>query len=359
VKLASFCFCLAYAMAPLGQAQHSSMPPAAAAQADSASDLPVRALDFRAEEPIQGMVASPVTVMPTQCNSAGTMFLEMVEPPDFTKHVVYAVSKDKSKGFSTSMITDIEGVQIINMFPSASTLAFLVSGTKNMTDGGQHHEVHYFISLFDLDGGYKNSIELQLHNFVPYHVAVLSSGLFLVSGFDRAEEMARLLVVGKSGTTLQTIMMPETLGGGAGSADALSKEGVLASGKLLGSILFTRYGEDVLIWRSGANARVLRIDGDGYSREIQIPALKGFVVGDIVPSDTNLLIHYRRDDQETGAPQNVSEYVYYEVRSADDSLASKITLGGKLPGMIACESGGSFLAYQTDDKGRFLRLVAQ
>ena len=37
--------------------------------------------------------------------------------------------------------------------------------------------------------------------------------------------------------------------------------------------------------------------GDGYSREIQIPALKGFVVGDIVPSDTNLLIHYRRDDQ--------------------------------------------------------------
>ena len=195
--------------------------------------------------------------------------------------------------------------------------------------------------------------------FLPSRLAVLPSGRYLLTGFDSLNVLPQLLILNEGGEKIGSILLPKQMEDQGAAREANTVAGATAQGKLLGTMLFTSFRGRVLLWRMNSSAPVLEISGSGAVREVLAGSPQGYVLADIVPSTTNLLVHYRPSRLGADDPVPTSETVYYEVNPLDGSFMDRLKLEGDSPGTIACESQGSFFGYVTDEKGKLSRRVAK
>ena len=286
----------------------------------------------------------------------------MLDPADYKKHTVVSIQGKKSQTYLPSAISDLHDITIYGFFPSESTLAFLVRGTKEMRSsqgagrspaGFPWKSYHGYIAQFKRDGSYQGSIEIP----VAYRIqrfAILPSGEFLVSGYDQTNSTARLLLLDASGQIIRTIDTPQARSSTGVDAPFRSVEAAKAELSLIGPIAFTPYNQDILMWRRGSQDPILDIGAGGRVREVPFQVPSGFVFVDMVPAKDRWIAHFRRQETPEGTPFSQDAYAYYELRPQDASPSAKLLITGDVPQSLACEADGTYITYKMDKDGKLV-----
>ncbi len=247
---------LTMALASCSYGQGHPAPTSTAPDENKVSELPTRQLIFTAGELVSGLNVSPVIVLPMQCASDGALLFDMLQPPSFMQQALYAVTSKSSHSFEISAMTDLHGTHLISFFPGNNHVSVLVRATRETTPSPGEATVRqssygFFVAVFDRQGNYMKSVELAIHNVLPFHIAALPSGEYLVTGYDRANDMPRLYLVAGDGQVVRTLALSDNLGQYV-SDDPNSAKGMMNYSRVLGSILMTAHGDEVLVWRRGA-----------------------------------------------------------------------------------------------------------
>ena len=322
-----------------------------------------RALQFSPVALNSAVPLSPVTSLP-QCASDGSLFIDMLDPKNLKNHTLIAITEKSSQVFSPASISDIHDVDVFGFFPAESIVGFLVRGTKGLVGtpgpgkssaGYAWSDYHNYVAEFNRDGGYKGAIELPM-SYQLSHLAILPSGEFLVSGYDQLNSSARLLFLDSSGRVLRALDLPASrsdasLGQIYGSATASR-----VASELIGSVVFTPYNQDILVWRKDSNDPILDVGPGGRVREVPLHVPVGFVFTDMVSANDRWVAHFRAQNTPAGSPFSAAGYSYVELRTQDASLSSKLLISGDVPQFLACEQSGTYTTFKQDDKDSKLLL---
>jgi hypothetical protein len=346
----------------------SQAPPPAPAQATEATPaqaevLPERTLKFSPVESNSTMAVSPVTSLP-QCDTEGYLFLDMLDPKDLKKHTLVSFRGKESHTYLPSAISDLRDVTVFGFFPSTSEVGFLVRGTKGSPGspgpgkspaGIDWSSYHSYIAKFDRDGNYKGSIEIPA-SYQLTRFAIFPSGDFLVAGFDQLNTAVRLLLVKSSGEISKTIDLPGARTSAAADASYHSVEAARATTKLMGTIMFTPYKEDILVWRMNSTDPILDVNSGGGVREVPLQTPSGFAFVDLIPSNDRWVGHFRVLSAMENGPFTSDTYSYFELRPQDASVSSKLLISGDVPQHLACESENTYITYTLDKDNKLVQL---
>lgn len=330
------------------------------------SGVPVEVLAFSAVESDPSLSISPVLSFPPHCASDGSLFLDMLDPKDPRDHTVIAVRGKKTQTYLPLKIPDLHDVFVMNYFPSDSIVGFLVRATRESPGaagpgrspaGVEWSKYHNYIAIFDRNGSYKESIELAM-NYSLSHLAVFPSGDFLVSGYDRVNSALQLLYLDSSGKIIRTLQIAASRLAADGNAPYGSAQSMMESTQLLGSIVFTAYNQDILIWRRNSNDPILDVAPGGTAREVplQLPPRSVFV--NMIDANDRWVAQFRSSSAVQDSPLNPKEYSYYTLRAHDGSLVSKLIQSGITPLSIACENAGTYTAFKWAEGNKLVLLNA-
>lgn len=369
-KLIRFGICVAFALPCFCQ----SCPPAQPnrSPSKSAPEIPTYQLDFEGNQPVPGVSASPVMSLPTQCTPDGTIYLDMLDPRDIRRHIVYGIGDDKAQVFSTGAIPGLHVITVLDISAAPSMIGFLLQAAKNNVLANnnsinqpdkkpQRHNaaanLKFYIATFDRDGNYKEAIELPLSGPV-FRFAILPSGEFLVLAPELRKNVPKLMLLSSDGDLERSLDVPELLQSSAADTATHTRQ-AMAAASVLGSILFMPHNGNVLVWRPGSTGPVLEVQPGGGIREIPLMVPRGYTLADFVSSNDLLIAHFKPANAKDGVALNLSDYAYYEVNPSDGSLIATLSLSGKPTGIIACEHDGEYTSFSSDANNRLIRLVAR
>jgi hypothetical protein len=330
-----------------------------------ASALPVRSVEFAAVDTGAKMPLSPATTLPPLCNSDGTLFLDTLEVKGVQYlHTVISIRGKETHQYSPAGISDLHDVFIHSFYPSDSIVGFLVRATKEPLGkpgpgkspaGVPWDKYHNYIAEFDLNGSYKESIELPM-DYQVSHLAILPSGEFLVSGYDRLNSTAKLVFLNSSGQLVRNLDLPAARSDKSGDAAFGSAKATMVSSRLIGLVVFTGYKSDILVWHMGSKDPILDVGPSGSVREVPVELPPDSVFLDMIPAADRWVAHFRSKNVAEGAPLNQTDYSYYELRPQDASLSAKLIQTGDIPLSLACESDGKYIAFKRDKDNNLVLL---
>ena len=157
--------------------------------------------------------------------------------------------------------------------------------------------------------------------------------------------------------------MPDSLGEYQQSANPNSPKGMTNRSRVLGSILMTAHGGDILVWRRGGRGPILRVSAHGTTKEIALNLPTDMVLAGVPPSDKLWVLQLKTAGESGNGSHPASATSYYLFDANDGSLTSKIAIYGDSeehkPDSIFCEEGGEFYSYRTNEKDETLVLVAR
>ena len=125
---------------------------------------------------------------------------------------------------------------------------------------------------------------------------------------------------------------------------------------LMGSLVFTPYDEDILVWRMNSNDPVLDVDSGGGVREVPLQVPSGFAFVGMIPSNDRWVGHFRTQSTPENSPFTKETYSFFELRPQDASISSKLLISGDVPQDLACESDGSYITYKLDKNNKLVLL---
>jgi hypothetical protein len=356
-------FLLMGAGAAFSQAPASVPKPSPDAALTQAEVVPERTLKFTPVDSDSTIAISPVTSLP-QCDTGGYLFLDMLDPKDLKSHTVVSFHGKESRTYLPSAISDLHDINIFGFFPSESVVGFLLRGTRDQpgtpgpgksSAGIAWSSYHNYVAEFKRDGSYKGSIELPV-SYQLSRIAIFPSGEFLVSGYDQLNSAMRLLLLSSSGQISKAIDLPGSGTPAAGDAPYRSVEAARATTKLMGSLVFTPYNQDILVWHANSNYPVLDVSSGGGVREVPLQVPPGFVFVDMVPSNDRWVGHFRNENAKENSPFSSETYSYFDLRPQDASISSKLLIMGDVPQHLACESDGSYIIYKLDKDNKLVLL---
>jgi hypothetical protein len=328
--------------------------------------VPTRILEFKPVESDSTLTISPVTTFPLHCTSDGALFLDMLNVEDLHKHTVISIRDKKTQTYSPTAIPDLHDIHVFDFFPSDSAVSFLVRASKEppgaqgpgkSSSGILWNKYHNFIATFDRSGSYKGSIELPM-DYTLSHLAVFPSGNYLVSGYDRLNSALRVLFLNSSGEIVHTLDVEAARKDSSGNTAFGSGDSMMASSKLLGSVLFTAYNQDIIVWRRNSNDAILDVGPGGSVHEVPLQTPPESVFVDMIPSNDRWVAHFRSRSTVEDSPMNQSDYSYYELQPQDASLSRKLMQTGVVPLSLACESDGTYFSFIRDKDNKLVMLKA-
>jgi hypothetical protein len=359
------------------------------AQAQSQQSVPTKTIEFKAVESDSNFSLPPVTNGLPHCNSDGALVLDAMDAGSLNKRAEDAAARKPLTAVqytlitirgrtiqtvSSSAISDLNDLFVLDVFPADSGLYFLVRGSKEHAGergrgksptGIPWSSYRNYIARFDADGVYKGVTEIQAgcdmlqpgHCEVS-HLAVLPSGDFLVTESDPVTSTLRLLYLNLSGEVLKQIDVPAGRKpidwGGRDSNPAILQE----AKNFLASVLFTAFDQSILVWRSNSNDPILEIRAGGGVREVPLQTPQGFRFVNMITSNDRWVAHFRNDETPPDARMSEETDTYYEIRPQDGSLVARLVQKGDVPRSIACESSGTYTAFKMSDLGKLVLLKA-
>jgi len=313
------------------------------------------------------LTVSPVMNFPTECTADGSLFLDELDPKNIKQHTVVSVHGRDTKAFSVSAISDLNDIFVMNVFPSEDTVGFLVRASKEKPGprvpgkspaGIASSDYHNFVAEFDRSGEYKGSVQLPI-DYVLSHLAILPSGELMVSGYDKLNNTVRLLFLKQSGEILRSIDMPSAAEFASGSGSSGPIEADKAGRHLLGSILFTPYKSDILVWRMNSRDPILDVGPGASVREVPIHPPSGEVFVDMIPATDRWVAHFRAQTAPADAAYSRTADSYYDLNPRDGSISAKLVQSGDMPESLSCESGGRYLSFKTGPDNKLIVLGAE
>lgn len=318
----------------------------------AAPSIPIVDLNFKDDQSVAGLVASPVLVYPLGCSADGKLFIEMLAPPDFRQHELFAVSPSKGAyRLDGTQMTDLHDVTIMSYYPAPSLVAFLVYATRNGTEP-RKSEHHYYLATFDKDGVYKQAVQIpdQLH---ARRIGAFDDGVFLIFGVD-VDRKARLALLNADGSVLRVLDSPRDFGR---EYEKLVNSSEFAQGRTSPPAQMIPSLDGILLVSRSSRLPVLEVKSSGATREVRLDLPKGsdYVVDSFVPSSDNKW--YVRFNVVAPAGKAFSnEPILYQVDPSNGMLLTQLHPVGALGSEIACVSDGRFIALRQDDNEHFVEM---
>jgi hypothetical protein len=359
-----------YAISPFvfvlaaGLAQTTAKPAASnaadsgLAERNAPTDFPVRTLEFKALDSPANQAVSSVMTFPPECTSDGSLFLDMLDQKDLKQHTVLSIHGKDTKTYQVSAISGLNDITVFSFFPSDDTVGFLVRASKEKPGqpmpgrspaGIAWKDYHNFIAEFDRSGQYKEAIQLPM-DYILSRFAILSSGEFLVTGYDKLNSTVRLLFLKQSGDILRTLDMPSARDFATKNEPGDPVGSDKTARQLLGSVVFTPYKNDILVWRMNGSDAVLDVGPGGSAREVLLQPPSGEAFINLIPSTDGWIAHFRSEKiRENAAAYSQDGYSYYSLNPQDGSISSKLLLSGDVPSALSCESSGKYIAFKSQD----------
>lgn len=331
-------------------------------------EIPTKSLEFKISSGPPALSISPLTTLPVQCTSDGALFLDMLDPKDPAKHTVVSIEGDRVQTYSPKSIPGLNDIYVMSFFPADSAVGFLVRGTTEAPGppgpgtspaGVAWSKYHYYIAEFNRDGSYKKTIRPAV-TYPLSRFAILPSGEFLVTGYDRLNSAAHLLLLDQSGQVAHEFDLPAFRTAADGNAPYASVDSMRNSSRLMGSVLFTPYGQDILAWRAGGNDPVLEIGVGGTFREVSLQSPPGAELVSLIPATDRWVGLLRSGPAAEGAPYNQTDYAWYEFIPTDGGISAKLLQPEDGPfRSAACERNGTYITFERDKDGRAVLLSAK
>jgi hypothetical protein len=313
------------------------------------------------------------------CSSDGIPFVDYPQAPDFMEQIVYSLDPKGARAFSSKSVPDLYDVHFQSFFVGDSVVGLLVRATKdekhstttyNPLPGfsakpvpyypGEHHD---YLVEFDRDGNYKSTVELP----TAYHfwrIGALSDGSLLALGYDRANSVARLLLLDSGGQIVRPIEAPSLTQDSpelrqGESGPEINRARAESS---LSWWLFVPSRNRILLYQAHSATPLLEVGAGGALREVPLEAPKGYVLDGVVPANDRWIVRYRRqslsNNGEIDARPETKNYLLYEVDPANGSLKRQIDPGTGPLFNIACEQDGVMTAFSMDND-KVMRAIAE
>lgn len=352
--------------------------------------VPSKTLDF---EPVASDVdfpLPPVTTGYPHCESDGALVLDALDVESLNKAARDAASRrplspvsytlitirgKKVQTVSSAAISDLNDVTVWDVFPADSGLFFLVRGSKEQPGergrgksqaGLPWSSYRNYIARFDPDGVYKGTTEIQIECDITHpghcdvsHLAAFSNGDFLITESDPVNSVLRLQYLNASGAVVKSIDIPAGRKplewGDADSNPAIRQE----ARTYLASVFFSASDQNILVWRSNSDDPILEVRPGGAVREVPLQIPHGYRFVDMVAANDRWVAHFRTQETSQDARMSQETDSYYEMRPQDGSVAARLVEKGDAATTIACESNGTYTAFQMNDRGKLILLKAE
>ena len=355
-------------------------------------DLPVYILQFHEQEkPIGGFVASPLIAEPVRCASDGTPFFNMLDFPsskdqpfDPLKQTVYSVSSKGAHSYPIKALPDLDNVLFVALDADDSKVVLLVTATPRdqsadsssassapSTGSSLQRALSAgkdYLVFFDHDGNYQKSVRLGAPYFAR-DIALLSSGEYVVFGFDEVNSVVRISLLDSDGGYLRDIPYSDELTNDPAFQETQSGREYERSRALIktgfGSWRFAHARGGVLLYEPDSKAPVLEIGPGGARREVPLSLPKGYYLDAFMSSSDRWIVRLGENGPDKlargAAGTSYNKRELFELNPSDGSPKYRIGLGNEIqvgPYTIACEQDGKFLAFKTDKDSKFILLNA-
>ena len=353
----------------------TALSPRAAAQTGSqavagsiSADAPVYRVTFERRDAVPGITASVAVKLPFVCTADGTVFVSFAStvpagvglpaPPPVTPplRLVSFSTTGKGQTFDLAQITDFYVSEEVDHYASESEVIFLVRAaheykpqkkTYPKTGGGEGEytinavEQRQYLVIFDRDGTYRRTIELEDLPLEIRNLGVFPSGAFLAYGYDPKDESPKLAMLKEDGTLLRSLQtekgdMPESI----------------VHAHVMGAAQFVPEDRSIIIVQGDRTFPLLEVSEGGAIKAIHPKLPLGSSIKELVPSDRNLYPVVAQSSAD-----HASEGAIYEVRREDGSVLRRFELSdGRRPYQIACIHDQKFLSLDHAD-GKLIPLV--
>jgi hypothetical protein len=358
--------CVVLVLAPLGfSQQNSAAKPTSALKLENR--IPTVSLQFKDDESLPGLLASPVLAYPMQCASDGSVFVEMLQGADYQDRRLYSISRDGVHEYAKEKIPSLHDARVFSYYPSDSRVVLLVNAMEESREGkvridapdGSRKEVVQnigerllYLVEFDRDGSYKRASQawgaLSLSR-----VGVFTSGDLLAFGVDRSSELPQLAILSSDGTLLRTLDVPGAV------KQWYKDERNSATGSTQGAVFlpptqFVPFDAGILVVALWSTAPVLEVREGGAIRPIRIRLPAGLSLDSLVPSSGGHWYVRVRNSARGDERAELDFHALYEVDPADGKVIRRIETGTVPSDGIACVDNGRFIAFRRDDNGKFV-----
>lgn len=336
-------------------------------------------LEFKPQDDIPGASSSPAISSPILCSADGIPFISVPEPPSYTSQTVYSLDPKGAHSFSVQSAAGLYDSRFLNFFSGESEVGILVNATadpkksqytiespsgattEGMGFGGDHHE---YIVEFDRNGSYKATLELP-HQYSFHRVAQLPDGNLLALAYERANAVARLLLLDSEGQIVRPLEIPQgmeddpqlRMGESGGDLNRAHAETSLSWW------LFASVRQHVVLYIAHANAPFLEVGSGGAVREVPVERPEGYLVDGMVSSNDRWIVRFRKehlsDNTQIDRRPESQNYVIYELNPGDGTLKARIDSTSS-PGFgLACEKDGVLTGLSTTPDSKYLLMTAQ
>lgn len=348
-------------------------------QEQSVELAPEVKLEFRPQQPIPGITASPIVASPVLCSPDGTPFVDFPDMSDFKVHAIYSLAPKGAVLFSSKSITGLYDLTYQSFFPGDSTVLLLMHGTSDSKEstytvytgngsqsktGAGYRGAHQdYLAEYDRNGSFKSAVELPA-GYHFWRVAFLPDGNLLALAYDRANAVPRLLLLDSGGQIIRPLEIPAQLQDSpeltAGETGPEINRARAESS--LSWWLFAPSGQKTILYKAHSTAPLLEVGVAGAAREIPLEMPKGYEIDAVVPGNDRLIVRYRRHGLSSSgsidANPEVVNYVLYQVNPSDGTLLRQLDPGAGPLFNIACEQDGVFTAFSMEND-KVIRMTAE
>jgi len=335
------------------------------------SDVPpLYRISFERKDPIAGINASPAIKLPFGCAGDGTVFVTMVplggqmHAPSYAPPPLLLVSVSPSGRAHTFPLdqptAQLFDVREIDHYASESSVIFLIKAAREnkpvkqtyaKPDGTEGEftrnsaERNYYIVIFDRDGNYQKTIQLDV-GFQVQQIGAFPNGVFLAFGYDDATHAPKLVMLKEDGTLLRFLQIPK---GDVPESMLGTKEG---SGK--GAAVYIAPAQfvpvephSILVVQNKTSFPLLEVNEGGVIRAIPLKLPKGTQVEGLIVSNSNLYARVSPGDDGS----------IYEIGAQDGVVLRRFQLeNGRSGSSVACVHDGKFLSFEHGD-GKLVPLI--
>jgi hypothetical protein len=330
-------------------------------------------VSFERRDAVPGITASNAIKLPYVCTSDGTVFVSFVNslpasvdrpappvPPSL--RLISFSTTGKGQTFELSQVTDLYVSGELDHYVGESAVIFLVRAAREykpqkktyaITGGGQGEytvnaaEQRQYLLIFDRDGTYRRTIDVEDLSLRIENLGVFPSGAFLAYGYDPKDESPKLVMLKEDGTLLRPLQIkkgdaPESV---VGKADG-------AHPRVVGTAQFVPGDRSIIVLQSEHTFPLLVVSEGGTIKPIHPKLPVGSSIKALIPSDRNLYAIVRQSGTDP-----VSKETIYELRREDGNVLRRFELGdGRRPYQIACIHDQKFLSLDHGD-GKVIPVV--
>jgi hypothetical protein len=277
--------------------------------------IPSYGLEISAEEPVAAQLPSQMYELGFSCTSDGSVVVNSYLLPDKSarrnRWVLHTISSSgKVVSFDFKKINDIalrDDQDAAAHDVGDHDVDFLfgqLGGSKHdglPQDGRPAEPPKWFVARFDRDGGYHGATELNLSRLVPQRMAAFDNGDLLLFALDETNRQAQLIRYSVIGQKVHYYFADAEFakkdpGAGLPVDRGPNPERMelfrLSVSMFLSQLL--HYKDSILLLQKDENTPLFQAFPDGSVRTIKLPKVEGFGLGELIPSDDQIYVQYRK-----------------------------------------------------------------